>query len=53
MGILWAFAPFSVYVIAAPFLEVRPGLISAFVVSTALLLRDWSQTKMAKVLDLV
>jgi hypothetical protein len=51
MGILFAFAPFFVYVIAERLWGVKPGLLSAAVVSAALLVRDWSRTRTVKVLE--
>jgi hypothetical protein len=51
MGILFAFAPFFVYVIAERLWGVKPGLLSATVVSAALLVRDWSRTRTVKVLE--
>lgn len=51
MGILFAFAPFFVYVVAERLWGVKPGLLSAAVVSAALLVRDWSRTRTVKVLE--
>lgn len=51
MGILFAFAPFFVYVVAERLWGVKPGLLSAAVVSAALLMRDWSRTRTVKVLE--
>lgn len=53
MGILTAFAPFFVYVVAERIWGIQTGLVTAALVSAALLIRDWlSPRKKVKVLEL-